>query len=117
MIKNEPDELNGKADPEEQVELHQTEEDLVMRVHGLDPNVSSEIFVHLPSKLGVDLVSQAYVGAFSDSDDDGYDSSEIFDGYMRESRGVGRDEALYFSDLNDRVCQQNSVEDTGVKSK
>lgn len=53
-----------------------------MSIHGLDPAVSAKVFVHLPSELSVNFVSQSNIGAFCDSDDDGYDSSEILDGYM-----------------------------------
>lgn len=82
MVENKPDELYGEAEPEEEVELHQTQENLILRVHGLDPTVCAKVFVDLPTELSVDLVSQHHVGAFGDRDDDRNNSGEDVDRYM-----------------------------------
>lgn len=84
-----------------------------MRIHSLDPAVRTKIFVHLPSELQVDLPTQSDVDAFGDSNDDGYYSCEHVDGYMRESRCAPGNEAVDFTDLDDGVCQQDRIEDTG----
>ena len=79
MVEDQPDELNGEADPEEEIELDQAEEDLVVGEHGLDPPVGAKELVDLPAKLGVNLPSQRNVGDFGDGDDNGNNDSKGVD--------------------------------------
>lgn len=57
VVEDQPDELYGEADPEEEIELDETEKDLIVGIHGLDAAVRTKILVHLPTKFGVDLPS------------------------------------------------------------
>ena len=76
---NQEDELNREADPEEQVELDETEENLVVGEHGLDPAVCAQELIDLPAELGIDLPSQCDVGNLGDGDDNRNNDGESVD--------------------------------------
>lgn len=61
-IQHQPDKLHRKADPEEQIELYETKEDLVVGIHGLDLSVSTKELVHLPAKFCVNLPAEEDIG-------------------------------------------------------
>lgn len=82
LIQDKPDELHREADPEEEIKLDETEEDLVVREHGLDAAVRAKELVGLPTKLGIDSPAQRNVGNLGDRDDDGDYEGEGVDGYV-----------------------------------
>ena len=106
-VQDEPDELNRKADPEEQVELHQTKENLVVREHRLHPAVCPEKLVDLPTELRIDLVRKADISQLCDRDDDGYDDGKCMNGETRRRGGDVSD----FTNLDDGIYKEQGVED------
>ena len=69
-MQHQPDELHREADPEEDVKLDQTLEDLVARKHLLDPSVGSEELVDLPAELLVYFPTESNVSQFRHGNDD-----------------------------------------------
>jgi hypothetical protein len=57
--------LNGKANPEEDVEFNQALVDLVMCIHLLDLAVSTKELVNLPTKFVVNLPAETDISDFS----------------------------------------------------
>lgn len=111
IVQHQPDELHREADPEEEVEFHETEEDLVVGVHSLDPAVRTKVLVHLPTELGVYFPAECAVCKFRDRDDYGYDEGEDVNGDVRYAGGPCRQGLLDFLDLNDGIYKKEGVED------
>jgi hypothetical protein len=78
-VENEADELHTERAEEEQVELDKALKDLVLCVALLHPPISTDEFVHFPAEVLVDLPPKADERAFSDTDDDRYNSRERID--------------------------------------
>ncbi len=51
MVKHQKDELHREADEEENIELHDANENLIMREHPFDLSICPETLVDLPTKL------------------------------------------------------------------
>jgi hypothetical protein len=84
LLKNQPYELHGEADPEEDVELDQALENLVRCVHFLDAAVSTQELVHLPAEFVINFPAKADVGYLRSGYDGRDNVSENLHRYMQD---------------------------------
>ena len=72
--------MHAETNPEENIELDETLENLINGKHLLNPPVSSKKLVHLPAKLVVYCPCERDVGELCNSDDNWEDCRESVDG-------------------------------------
>jgi len=101
--------LYGETDPKEDVELDETFENLMGRVHFLDAAVSTEKLVHLPAEFVINFPAKTNVCYFRSGYDGRDDIGENVHRYMEDAGGSGRG-ALNFTDFNDGVQEEKKVE-------
>ena len=102
-VEDEPDELDREANPEEHVEFDETEENLVIGIHGLDATVGAKELVHFPAEVHVDFPSKGNVRELCGGDDTWDHGREHVDGYVAEANGAGRKGLLDFAYLDDGI--------------
>ena len=115
LLKDQPDQLHTKCNPEEDVKLDEAFKDLELRIHPLDLTVCSEELVDLPTKFGVDFPTQTDVCQLCGGNYTRDDCGEYIDRDVGNSGLLAETPANFadFANLDYGVYHERQVECSG----